>query len=85
MEKPWLKLEALSISVNLMLSLMMMVVSEATESPQYTVVHSESEFEIRFYRDSVWMSAPVNDLSFHQATKFGFHRFNYSLFVRNFV
>lgn len=75
MEKPWLKLEALSISVSLMLSLMMMVVViEATESPQYTVVHSESEFEIRVYRDSVWMSAPVNDLSFHQATKFGFHR-----------
>ncbi|GAB2223724.1 hypothetical protein Droror1_Dr00004464 [Drosera rotundifolia] len=49
---------------------------DATESPQYTVIHAESDqFEIRLYRDSVWMSAVVDDvISFHQATKIGFHR-----------
>lgn len=72
MGKPWMRLvAALSISVNL---LSLVSLSESTESPQYSVIHSESDFEIRVYRDSVWMSSPVNDLSFHQATKFGFHR-----------
>jgi hypothetical protein len=47
----------------------------ALESPQYTVVHSESDFEIRLYRDSTWMSAPVKDISFDKATKLGFHRY----------
>ncbi|KAG7019806.1 Heme-binding protein 2, partial [Cucurbita argyrosperma subsp. argyrosperma] len=46
----------------------------AIESPQYDVVHTESDFEIRFYRKSTWMSAPVQDLSFEKATKYGFHR-----------
>lgn len=46
----------------------------AIESPQYDVVHTESDFEIRFYRKSTWMSAPVQDLSFEKATKHGFHR-----------
>lgn len=44
------------------------------ESPQYEVVHLESDFEIRLYRDSTWMSARVLDLSFQKATLFGFHR-----------
>ncbi|GER56806.1 heme-binding protein [Striga asiatica] len=44
------------------------------ESPQYTVVHSESDFEIRFYRETVWMSAPSDEISFEKATKDGFHR-----------
>ncbi|KAI3765854.1 hypothetical protein L2E82_15900 [Cichorium intybus] len=48
--------------------------SNAYESPQYTVLHSESEFEIRLYRDSVWMSAPVKEISFRKATRDGFHR-----------
>ncbi|CAI9280403.1 unnamed protein product [Lactuca saligna] len=48
--------------------------SNAYESPQYTVVHSESEFEIRLYTDSVWMSAPVKEISFRKATRDGFHR-----------
>jgi hypothetical protein len=47
----------------------------ALESPQFTVVHSESDFEIRLYRDSTWMSAPVKDISFDKATKLGFHRY----------
>ncbi|CAL5374950.1 unnamed protein product [Camellia sinensis] len=49
-------------------------VSKAIESPQYTAVHKESEFEIRIYRDSAWMSAPANEISFDKATKDGFHR-----------
>ncbi|PIA61796.1 hypothetical protein AQUCO_00200056v1 [Aquilegia coerulea] len=44
------------------------------ESPQYTVIHTESDFEIRLYRESAWMSAPVRDISFEKATKVGFHR-----------
>lgn len=44
------------------------------ESPQYTVIHSESEFEIRLYRQSVWMTAPVKEISFRKATNDGFHR-----------
>ncbi|XP_077219844.1 uncharacterized protein LOC143854021 [Tasmannia lanceolata] len=44
------------------------------ESPQFTVVHSESDFEIRLYRDSSWMSASVRGISFDKATKEGFHR-----------
>ncbi|XP_030937584.1 heme-binding protein 2-like [Quercus lobata] len=47
---------------------------QAIESPQYSVVHSESDFEIRLYRQSTWMSAPSKDISFEKATKFGFHR-----------
>ncbi|KAI3785789.1 hypothetical protein L1987_44914 [Smallanthus sonchifolius] len=46
----------------------------AYESPPYTVIHSESEFEIRLYNDSVWMTAPVKEISFRKATNDGFHR-----------
>ncbi|KAH7528435.1 hypothetical protein FEM48_Zijuj05G0071800 [Ziziphus jujuba var. spinosa] len=46
----------------------------AIESPQYTVAHTESEFEIRLYRESTWMSAPVREISFQKATRNGFHR-----------
>lgn len=54
---------------------------KASESPQYTVVHSESDFEVRFYRESAWMSAPVDDISFEKATKNGFHRYAFFLFI----
>jgi hypothetical protein len=48
----------------------------AGETPQYTTVHAESDFEVRLYRDTVWMSAPTLDIpSFHVATKLGFHRY----------
>ncbi|XP_021889040.1 heme-binding protein 2-like isoform X2 [Carica papaya] len=47
---------------------------KAIESPQYMVVHSESDFDIRLYWDSTWMSASVRDLSFQKATLYGFHR-----------
>lgn len=45
-----------------------------SESPQYRVVHSESEFEVRFYGESAWMTASVDDISFEKATRNGFHR-----------
>ncbi|XVE57176.1 hypothetical protein DITRI_Ditri04bG0070800 [Diplodiscus trichospermus] len=54
--------------------LCLVVLCRATESPQYEVVHAESDFEIRHYRGATWMSATVNDFSFQKATLFGFHR-----------
>ncbi|XP_051123166.1 uncharacterized protein LOC127246032 [Andrographis paniculata] len=48
--------------------------SKALESPQYTVVHSESDFEVRFYRESAWMTAATDEISFEKATRYGFHR-----------
>jgi hypothetical protein len=48
--------------------------ARASESPQYTTVHAESDFEVRLYDDTVWMSAPSDHASFHVATKLGFHR-----------
>jgi SOUL heme-binding protein len=45
----------------------------AIESPQYTVVHSESEFEIRMYHATAWISAPSDKIYFEKATKDGFH------------
>ncbi|XP_076960511.1 uncharacterized protein LOC143636916 [Bidens hawaiensis] len=48
--------------------------TNAYESPGYTVIHSESEFEIRLYNDSVWMTAPVKQTNFRKATNNGFHR-----------
>lgn len=48
----------------------------AIESPAYTVIHLESDFEIRLYRETSWVSAPVQGSdSFEKATKDGFHRF----------
>ncbi|GLU03118.1 hypothetical protein SLE2022_203350 [Rubroshorea leprosula] len=46
----------------------------AIESPKYTVIHSESDFEIRLYAESSWMSALVRGTSFQESTKDGFHR-----------
>ncbi|KAI4336187.1 hypothetical protein L6164_014743 [Bauhinia variegata] len=61
----------LSVAVNL---ICFVALCGAIESPQYTVVHSESDFEIRLYRESVWMTAPAQDISFKKATRNGFHR-----------
>ncbi|XP_010520715.1 PREDICTED: heme-binding protein 2-like [Tarenaya hassleriana] len=71
MQKPWIWV-AWSIVVAMFLCVARH--GEATETPQYEVVHTESDFEIRLYRDSVWMSITVCDLSFQKATLFGFHR-----------
>ncbi|KAI4328194.1 hypothetical protein L6164_020570 [Bauhinia variegata] len=49
--------------------------AHAAESPQYTVISSESDFEIRLYKESSWMSSlVVGGTSFEEATKNGFHR-----------
>ncbi|XP_058091910.1 uncharacterized protein LOC131237880 [Magnolia sinica] len=48
--------------------------TDGIESPQFTVLHSESDFEIRYYRESSWMTASVRGISFHKATREGFHR-----------
>lgn len=61
-------------------SCLFVVFASATESPQYTVIHSESDFEVRLYRDSAWMSAPTDEISFEKATKLGFHRYSLPLF-----
>ncbi|GMJ13492.1 cytosolic heme (tetrapyrrole) binding protein 1, haem-binding protein 1 [Hibiscus trionum] len=61
-------------SITVINLLCLLVLCRANESPQYEVVHVESDFEIRHYRDATWMSAVVNDLSFQKATLFGFHR-----------
>lgn len=58
----------------------LLTLCNAIESPQYAVVHAESDFEIRLYSNSTWMSALVNELSFEKATLFGFHRLTPSHF-----
>lgn len=68
MKKAWKLTVAIWVTLNLVAA------TKAIESPRYTVVHSDSDFEIRVYSESTWMSAPVDHLSFHQATKLGFHR-----------
>ncbi|KAK6924820.1 SOUL hem-binding protein [Dillenia turbinata] len=54
--------------------LWLIALCSAIETPQYTVIHRESNFEIRLMRESSWMSAPVKELSFEKATRLGFHR-----------
>ncbi|KAL8123431.1 uncharacterized protein LOC141717652 [Apium graveolens] len=45
------------------------------ESPEYSLIHSESDYEIRLYRVAAWMIAPVkSQISFEKATRNGFHR-----------
>ncbi|KAK1357857.1 SOUL heme-binding protein, Regulatory factor, effector binding domain protein [Heracleum sosnowskyi] len=45
------------------------------DSPEYTLVHSESDYEIRVYKVAAWMIAPVHSqISFEKATRNGFHR-----------
>jgi len=61
----------LTIAVN---AICLAMVSSAPDSPPYTVVHSQSDFEIRLYGTSVWMAAPSLDISFEKATWDGFHR-----------
>ncbi|KAF2301631.1 hypothetical protein GH714_028421 [Hevea brasiliensis] len=46
----------------------------AIESVMYTLVRSESDYEIRLYREVSWMSALVRETSFEKSTKDGFQR-----------
>jgi len=64
----------LSFIINLVFS------GQAVESPEYTLIHQQSDFEIRLYKDISWMSAPVlQATSFQKSTKAGFHRFPFPL------
>ncbi|XP_017253679.1 uncharacterized protein LOC108223774 [Daucus carota subsp. sativus] len=71
------------MTMMMMMSVMVclkMITTNATEStqyesPEYTLVHSESDYEIRLYRVAAWMIAPVkSQISFEKATRNGFHR-----------
>ncbi|KAF8016383.1 hypothetical protein BT93_H1784 [Corymbia citriodora subsp. variegata] len=67
--KRWSSILALS------LCLLTIVPSDhAIESPSYTVVLLATDFEIRLYRNSTWLSAPLQGTSFEESTKEGFHR-----------
>ncbi|EEF34460.1 heme-binding protein 2 [Ricinus communis] len=46
----------------------------AIGSPNYTLLHSESDYELRLYREVSWISALVQGSSFQKSTKDGFHR-----------
>ncbi|XP_062109481.1 uncharacterized protein LOC133820938 [Humulus lupulus] len=49
--------------------------ARSIELPQYKVVYSESDFEVRLYPECSWMSALVRGTtSFENSTKEGFHR-----------
>ncbi|KAK7389095.1 hypothetical protein VNO78_23927 [Psophocarpus tetragonolobus] len=74
-ERRMKKKRGLCVAVNAICLVVMVCSGMEMESPEYTVVHSESDFEIRLYRNCVWMSAPaLHDISFEKATWNGFHR-----------
>ncbi|XP_068462872.1 heme-binding-like protein At3g10130, chloroplastic [Phaseolus vulgaris] len=47
---------------------------QAIQSPNYTLILSESDFQIRLYNESTWISARVSGTSFDQSYKLGFQR-----------
>ncbi|KAI5068667.1 hypothetical protein GOP47_0017012, partial [Adiantum capillus-veneris] len=58
-----------------MVLVLIFVVAFATETPQFTTVHTESSFEIRLYRPMAWMTAPIlHQSSFQHATLMGSHK-----------
>jgi hypothetical protein len=62
-------------TICLVMTMIYYTTTATKESPQYTVVHADSDFEIRLYQTSVWISAPAVDIiSFEKATWNGFHR-----------
>ncbi|KAL6318542.1 hypothetical protein AAG906_000620 [Vitis piasezkii] len=67
MEKPWLSLMLISI-------LCCLALCKGIESPEFAVIHAESDFEVRLYPESTWMTASVRDISFEKSTWNGFHR-----------
>ncbi|XP_073295306.1 uncharacterized protein [Primulina huaijiensis] len=71
---PSISIVAVSLIFAVSCSITKLGEGKAYESPEYTVMHSESDFEVRFYRESVWMSAPADESSFEKATRDGFHR-----------
>ncbi|KAM7475512.1 hypothetical protein LguiB_022755 [Lonicera macranthoides] len=64
-----------AITLSMVLTFLgLMPICKALESPNFNVIHSESDFEIRLYKNSDWMTAPVKDKSFQKATQDGFNR-----------
>eukprot|EP00475_Leptophrys_vorax_P002791 TRINITY_DN11578_c0_g1_i1.p1 TRINITY_DN11578_c0_g1~~TRINITY_DN11578_c0_g1_i1.p1 ORF type:complete len:250 (+),score=-3.31 TRINITY_DN11578_c0_g1_i1:192-941(+) len=48
---------------------------KSIECPPYALVHEETDFQIRRYRQSVWAETdPINEVSFKKAVYSGFHR-----------
>ncbi|KAL5177515.1 Heme-binding protein 2 [Glycine soja] len=47
----------------------------AIELPKYTVILSESDFQLRLYNESSWILARVSGASFEQSYMIGFSRF----------
>ncbi|KAA8533189.1 hypothetical protein F0562_033278 [Nyssa sinensis] len=74
-KQSWLFLVLCNLRFAILVFLCSSCFCNATESPQYKVVHSESDVEIRLYGESSWVSALVSDAtSFEKSTKDGFHR-----------
>lgn len=65
--------------------LLVLSAADTFESPSYRVVHLESDFEIRLYKELSWMSALVHGTSFLNSTRDGFHRFPSPIFPYNFL
>lgn len=61
-------------SIAILILLYLVAQGTAIEKPQYEIVHSESDFEVRLYTQSTWMAAPVTEISFQKATLDGYHR-----------
>lgn len=56
------------------------------ECPPYTVAHSEKEFEIRSYKDALWVSAPpVPSKSYKPAADKGFITYVIQSFSPSFL
>lgn len=78
MERPFLYFAAAALYLTVV---QLIFFGHAIESPLYSVLHSESDYEIRLYKEISWMSAFVRGTSFQNSTKDGFHRFIYLTFI----
>ncbi|KAK5838746.1 Heme-binding 2 [Gossypium arboreum] len=76
MEKLLLLVVTMAATISYLSAGKLLVLSAAYtfESPSYSVVHLESDFEIRLYKEISWMSALVHGTSFLNSTRDGFHR-----------
>ncbi|XVF02511.1 hypothetical protein REPUB_Repub04eG0181700 [Reevesia pubescens] len=74
MEKLLLLVLTITAAVSYLSDNCLVLSAYTIESPQYGVLHSESDFEIRLYKEMSWMSALVHGTSFQNSTKDGFHR-----------
>ncbi|EOY00567.1 hypothetical protein QUC31_014218 [Theobroma cacao] len=75
MEKLFLLIVTMTAAVSYPSAKCFVLISAYTiESPQFRVVHLESDFEVRLYEEMSWMSALVYGTSFENSTRDGFHR-----------